>query len=283
MSNALVFQSDFGLQDGAVSAMYGVACSVNHELNICDITHDIPQFNIWEASYRLVQTMNYWPVGTVFVSVVDPGVGSDRRSIVARTNSNHFIITPDNGTLTHIGKIYGISQLRVIDEEINRLPNSSESYTFHGRDIFAFTGARLASGVIDFENIGPEVDPSSYIKLPIKECTIENNTVKGTIDILDVRYGSIWSNISRTEFINQGATYGDLIEVTIEHKGKKVFKQLVKYGRSFADVKIGDPILYVNSLDQMAVAVNQGSFTNEYGILTGIDWEISIKVLSKNI
>lgn len=280
MGNALVFQSDFGLLDGAVSAMYGVACSVNHDLKIYDLTHDIPQYNIWEASYRLAQTMNYWPIGTVFVSVVDPGVGSDRRSVVARTNTNHYIITPDNGTLTHIGKIYGINQLRVIDEEINRLPNSSESYTFHGRDIFAFTGARLASGIIDFENIGPEVDTKSYIKLPTKECTSENNTIKGTIDILDVRYGSIWTNIGRTEFSNQGASYGDTVEISIENEGEIIFCKLVKYGKSFADVNIGEPILYVNSLDQMAVAVNQGSFTNEYGISTGIDWRISIKVLN---
>ena len=278
MGNALVFQSDFGLLDGAVSAMYGVACSVNHDLKMYDLTHDIPQYNIWEASYRLVQTMNYWPVGTVFVSVVDPGVGSDRRSVVARTNSNRYIITPDNGTLTHIAKNEGINQLRVIDEEINRLPNSSESYTFHGRDIFAYTGARLASGIIDFENIGPEVDPNSYIKLPTKECTKENNQLNGTIDILDIRYGSIWTNIGRTEFMNLGANYGDRVEILIENEGKNIFHKSVKYGKSFADVNIGEPILYVNSLDQMAVAVNQGSFTNEYGISTGIDWIISIKV-----
>ncbi|PEJ56892.1 MULTISPECIES: S-adenosyl-l-methionine hydroxide adenosyltransferase family protein [unclassified Bacillus (in: firmicutes)] len=277
MGNALVFQSDFGLLDGAVSAMYGVSCSVDDDIKIYDLTHDIPQYNIWEASYRLVQAMNYWPIGTVFVSVVDPGVGSDRRSIVARTNTNHFIITPDNGTLTHIGKVYGISQLRVIDEEINRLPNSSESYTFHGRDIFAFTGARLATGKIDFENIGPEVDPNSYIQLPIKECHSENNSITGTIDILDVRYGSIWTNIGRTDFLKLGITHGDSVEVFITHQGRKVYKQEVKYGKSFADVAIGEPILYANSLDQMAVAVNQGSFTDEYGIDTGIEWEIKIK------
>jgi S-adenosylmethionine hydrolase len=211
--------------------------------------------------------MNYWPVGTVFVSVVDPGVGSDRRSIVARTNTNHFIITPDNGTLTHVGEIYGINQLRVIDEEINRLPNSSESYTFHGRDIFAFTGARLASGIIDFENIGPEVDSNSYIKLPIKECHSENNSING----------SIWTNIGRSDFLKQGVSHGDFVEVLITHQERKVYKQAVKYGKSFADVAIGEPILYANSLDQMAVAVNQGSFTDEYGIDTGIEWEIKLK------
>lgn len=278
MGNALVFQSDFGLLDGAVSAMYGVACNVNQELKIYDLTHDIPQYNIWEASYRLVQTVNYWPSGTVFVSVVDPGVGSDRLSIVARTKSNHFIITPDNGTLTHIGRNIGITGLRIIDESINRLPNSSESYTFHGRDIFAFTGARLASGLIDFEDIGPLVENDSYIKLPINESSLENDTVKGTVDILDVRYGSLWTNIERNLFLELGAKHGDLVEVTIQHNNEVQYQQNVKYGKSFADVNIGEPILYVNSLDQMGLAINQGSFTSQHKISTGIDWIIKLKI-----
>ena len=86
----LVFQTDFGLVDGAVSAMYGVAYCVHPELRIHDLTHDITPFNIWEASYRLIQTINYWPQNTVFVSVVDPGVGSERKSVVAKTKSGHL-------------------------------------------------------------------------------------------------------------------------------------------------------------------------------------------------
>jgi len=97
----LVLQTDFGLSDGAVSAMYGVALSVDPELRVYNLTHEIPQHNIWEGSYRLFQTVNYWPEGTVFVSVVDPGVGTDRLSVVVKTAKNQYIITPDNGTLTH--------------------------------------------------------------------------------------------------------------------------------------------------------------------------------------
>ena len=129
MKNALIFQSDFGIADGAVSAMYGVAYSVSKELNISDLTHEIPQYNIWEASYRLIQTVSYWPAGSVFVSVVDPGVGSNRKSVVAKTKTNQYIITPDNGTLTHIKRMLGIVEVREIDEKINRLPNSGASYT----------------------------------------------------------------------------------------------------------------------------------------------------------
>src|SRR5699024_105396 len=123
----LVLQTDFGLCDGAVSAMYGVGLSVDPSLRIFDLTHEIPQYNIWEGSYRLYQTIGYWPEGTVFVSVVDPGVGTDRLSVVVQTETDQYIVTPDNGTLTHIKKHIGTKAIREIDESLNRLPNSGES------------------------------------------------------------------------------------------------------------------------------------------------------------
>ena len=86
----LILQSDFGYADGAVSAMYGVAECVSDQIRVYDLTHDIPQYDIWEASYRLIQTVTYWPEGSVFVSVVDPGVGSTRRSIVVRTTGGQY-------------------------------------------------------------------------------------------------------------------------------------------------------------------------------------------------
>ena len=112
MSSAIVFQSDFGLSDGAVAAMHGVAFSEDSSMKIFDLTHDIPQYNIWEASYRLIQTVEYWPKESVFVSVVDPGVGSDRRSVAVKTVSGQYVITPDNGTLTHIKKMLGLCLCR---------------------------------------------------------------------------------------------------------------------------------------------------------------------------
>ena len=119
--NPLIFQSDFGVQDGAVSAMYGVAYTVDSRLRVFDLTHEIEPYSIWDASYRLIQTVAYWPEGSVFVSVVDPGVGSDRRSIVAKTATGQYIVSPDNGTLTHIKRRVGIVQARQIDETVNRL------------------------------------------------------------------------------------------------------------------------------------------------------------------
>lgn len=274
--NHLVFQSDFGLVDGAVSAMYGVAYTVEPRLNIHDLTHDITPYNIWEASYRLIQTIRYWPQDTIFVSVVDPGVGSDRKSVVVKTASGHYVVTPDNGTLTHIIRFDGIEAVREIDEHVNRLPRSGESYTFHGRDVFAYTGARLAAGIIDFEGVGPEMKPEDLVRLPIIEPRLEGSAVCGTIDVLDVRFGSLWTNIPRTLFLQTGVQYGDRVSITIENDTRCVYRNIILFAKSFADVYMGEALAYVNSLDCMAVAINQGSFARAYNIGTGNSWRIRI-------
>ncbi|MBR4290346.1 MAG: S-adenosyl-l-methionine hydroxide adenosyltransferase family protein [Oscillospiraceae bacterium] len=273
----LVYQTDFGLVDGAVSAMYGVAYSVNPELKIHDLTHDITPFNIWEASYRLIQTINYWPANTVFVSVVDPGVGSDRKSVVVKTNSGRYIVTPDNGTLTHVIRQEGIAEAREIDESVNRLPRSGESYTFHGRDVYAYTGARLASGMIDFEGVGSQLDVDKLVSLPIVEPILKGNAVCGTIDVLDVRFGSLWTNIPRTLFLQTGIKFGDRVSITIENDTRTVYRNIILFARSFADVYVGEALSYVNSLDCVAVAINQGSFARAYNIGTGNSWRIRIE------
>ena len=273
----LVFQTDFGLVDGAVSAMYGVAYCVHPGLKIHDLTHDITPYNIWEASYRLIQTLEYWPENTVFVSVVDPGVGSDRKSVVARTNTGRYIVTPDNGTLTHVLRMEGICEVREIDEHINRLPRSSDSYTFHGRDVYANTGARLASGIIDFEGVGPKLDVKDLNILPIVEPYLDGKAVHGTIDILDVRFGSLWTNIPRELFLQTGIQYGDRVSITIENETRTVYRNIILFTRSFADVYVGEALAYVNSLDCVAVAINQGSFARAYNIGTGNYWSICIE------
>ena len=277
MRKPLILQSDFGTADGAVSAMYGVAYGVDEDLLISDLTHEIPQYDIWEASYRLIQTVSYWPKGSVFVSMVDPGVGSRRRSIVVKTKGGQYIVSPDNGTLTHIKRITGLEEARVIDESVNRLPNSGESYTFHGRDIYAYTGARLASGVISFEEVGPEVETQSVIELPVVEATYDGEKVSGTIDVLDVRFGSLWTNISRELFLKLGVKHGNRVEISIENETRTLYKNILAYAKSFADVYVGEPLVYVNSLDCMAVAINQGSFARAYNIGTGNKWRITIR------
>lgn len=283
MNNAIVFQSDFGLVDGAVSAMHGVAFSEASDMKIFDLTHDIPQYDIWEASYRLIQTVEYWPEGTVFVSVVDPGVGSARRSIAVKTLSGRYIITPDNGTLTHINRMLGISEARVINETSNHLPHSELSYTFHGRDVYAYVGARLASHHITFEEIGEKVPLDTIVELPIVDPIYASNKIEGTIDTLDVRFGSLWSNIPVELFRELGIKQGERVEVSIQNETRFVYQNIVTYAKSFADVHVGESLVYINSLQNMAVAINQGSFAKAYSISTGTSWKIKFKSAPRKI
>lgn len=283
MGKYLVLQTDFGLGDGAVSAMYGVAHMVSDEVVVENLTHDIPPYDIWVASYRLYQTVQYWPKGTVFVSVVDPGVGSDRRSIVCKTESGHYIITPDNGSLTHIKHYQGLAEVRRIDELTSRLPHSEESHTFHGRDIYAYNGARLASGEINFEDLGEVVEPETLQQLELVDANEEKGILTGSIDVLDIRFGSLWTNIPLVLFKEAGIVHGDSIQVSIFHEGNQVYQNIMIFAKSFADVHIGEPLVYVNSLVNMGVAVNQDSFSRLYHIGTGSSWTIQLRKAPKVI
>lgn len=277
MNNLLVLQSDFGLVDGAVSAMIGVALEESPTLKIHHLTHDITPYNIFEGSYRLFQTVNYWPAGTTFVSVVDPGVGSKRKSVVAKTKKGQYIVTPDNGTLSFIKKHVGIEAIREISEVENRRKDTEHSYTFHGRDVYAYTGAKLASGHISFEEVGPELKVEDIIEIQVVETTLAENYVSGAIDILDVRFGSLWTSITREEFCTLKPEFGDRFEVTIYNNDMLVYQNQVTYGKSFADVRIGQPILYINSLYRVGLAINQGSFAKAYNVGVGAQWHIEIK------
>lgn len=280
-NNLLVLQSDFGLVDGAVSAMVGVALEESPTLKIHYLTHDITPYNIFEGSYRLFQTVNYWPKGTTFVSVVDPGVGSKRKSVVAKTVQNQYIVTPNNGTLSFIKKHVGILAIREISEVENRRKNTEHSYTFHGRDVYAYTGAKLASGHITFEEVGPELSIDEIVEIPVAETTIGNDFVSGAIDILDVRFGSLWTSITREEFYTLSPEFGNRFEVTIYNNDMLVYQNQVTYGKSFADVRIGQPILYINSLYRVGLAINQGSFAKAYNVGVGAQWSIEIKRIEK--
>src|SRR5699024_5571860 len=166
---------------------------------------------------------------------------------------------------------------------VNRLPNSGESYTFHGRDIYAYTGARLASGVISFAQVGPEVPVDSVIELPVVEPQREGDVITGTIDVLDVRFGSLWTNISRDLFAGLGVSHGGRVEVSIANNTRTLYKNIMVYAKSFADVNVGEPLLYINSLDCVAVAINQGSFSKAYNIGTGITWRIALRKAPRKI
>ena len=217
------------------------------------------------------------------MSVVDPGVGSERKSIVAKTKSGHYIITPDNGSLTHIAHYDGLEQIRLIDEVKSRLPHSEESHTFHGRDIYAYNGARLASEEITFEELGSQIKEDSIEKLMITDSTLEGTIMKGSIDVLDVRFGSLWTSIPSHFLKDLDIEQGNYLQVTIYHEDKKVYQNIMKFAKSFADVNIGEPLVYVNSLVNLGVAVNQDSFSDLYNIGTGNEWKIEIRKAPKII
>ena len=233
MKPILVFQTDFTYKEGAVSSMYGVVKSVDRELEIFDGTHEIPQYDTWSASYRLLQCLQFWPKGTIYVSVVDPGVGTARRACVAKTVDGYYVVTPDNGALTHVMKLIGIEAVREFDESVNRLQRTAGTSVFHGRDLFGYTAARLASGIIDFEGVGPEYPVEEIVEHPILEPEIAEGHVKGIFEICDPNFGNLWSNIPVEAFQKAGFAYGDWVNVTIRHEGEAVFEQKVLFHKTF--------------------------------------------------
>jgi S-adenosylmethionine hydrolase len=276
----VVFQSDFGLKDGAVSAMKGVAMSVSTDLKLYDLSHEIPAYNIWEASYRLLQTVPYYPKGTVFVSVVDPGVGTERKSVVLKTKSGQYIVSPDNGTLTLVAESLGIEAVREIDEAVNRRKDSGKSYTFHGRDVYAYTAARLAAGTISFEQVGKQL-PNQVLLISYQKALSEGDKIKGNIPVLDVQYGNIWTNIGAELLEKLGIKYGDWIHIAVYHLDKKVYEGTMPYSATFGAVDEGKPLAYLNSLLELSFAINRGNFAAEHHIESGNEWKVEVNLVNK--
>jgi len=273
--NALIFQSDFGLKDGAVSAMKGVAFQVDPKLPIFDLTHEIPAYNIWEAAFRLKQTLPYWPTGSVVVSVVDPGVGTDRKSIVAKLKTGQFIVTPDNGVLTFLVENPGIAEVREIDEKTNRLAGSDKSYTFQGRDVYAYTGARLATGKITFEQVGPVLEREP-IKIAYTQPALGEGVLRGNIPILDVQYGNVWTNIGDDLFEKLAPKKGEVFLIKIFEKDVEKYSGEAPYAASFGDVADGAPLLYLNSLLELSIALNMQNFSEKFKVASGPAWTVEI-------
>lgn len=272
----VVFETDFGQKDGAVSAMKGVATGVDPDLKLYDLTHEIPAYNIWEAAYRLQQTAPFWPAGTVFVSVIDPGVGTTRKSVVLKTKTGHYFVTPDNGTLTLIAQSLGIESVREINEELNRRKNSRASYTFHGRDVYAYTGARLAAGVISFEEVGRQL-PASVVTIPYQKAVFQGDSILGNIPILDVQYGNVWTNINDSIFNMLHVEPKEKVEININRNGTPVFNQDVEFVHTFGDVPEGKTLAYMNSLMNFSLAINRGNMAGSFHINSGAEWNIVVK------
>ena len=274
--SALVLLTDFGTSDGAVSAMHGVAYGVDPTLTVSDLTHQIPDYDIWLGAYRLYQTANYWPKGSVFVAVGDPGVGTSRKSVVLKTTEGRYFVGPDNGLFTLIAERDGVAELREIDETVNRLPGSGESYTFHGRDVYAYVGARLASGAIRYDQVGPLLPSASVVKIPYQQPVRKGGAVRGIVPVLDEKYGNVWTNIPKALFDELRIALHDEVQVRILHGGKQVASVVAPYENTFGGVAAGKPLVYMNSLMDVAVAISQGNFAARHHVGSGVDWEIEV-------
>lgn len=273
----LVFQTDFTYKEGAVCSMYGVVKTVDRTLEIFDGTHEIPHFDTWSASYRLYQSMRFWPKGTIFVSVVDPGVGTSRRACVAKTTDGYYVVTPDNGALTHVKEYVGIEEVREIDENVNRLKLTVGTSIFHGRDLFGYCAAKLASGIISYEEVGPVYPVEEIVVHKIHEPALEWGKAEGIFEISDPNFGNLWSNIPVEEFLKNGFEYGDILTVTIWHGNDTVYQEKVPFAKTFGYVKKGEAVIYTNELMKVAMATSMGNFMNTYHVDFGQDWKVRIE------
>lgn len=278
MKPAIVMQTDFS-KDISTCTMEGVCMMVDPELRTFDSTHDIPNFSTYTASSSLAFVVDYWPEGTVFVSVVDPGVGTDRRGCVAKLKNGSYVVTPDNGSLTHMLRHPGIEEVREIDETVNRLPESEGVNIFHGRDVFAYTAARLASGVIDFEGVGKAYPVEEIVRHTIVEPKVNGNVITGMIDAIDYHFGLVSSNIPMEVMKECGAEYGDVFQVTIRNREQTVYQGKVPYVTSFGAVEIGEPLLMNSETKTIEIAVNSKNMTESYHIECGPDWTITLELV----
>lgn len=278
MKKLLVFQTDFTYAEGAVASMLGAVKNVDIDIECITATHQIPQYDTYSASYRLYQYIDFWPKGTIFVSVVDPGVGTDRRACVAKTKNGYYIVTPDNGTLTHVYNKWGIEEVREIDESKNRLHRDDNSYVsiFHGRDLFGYCAAKLASGQIRYQEVGPTYKVEEIVRHNIKEATLNNNIIEGIIEIKDPNFGNLWTNIPLDMFLKLGIKMGELVKVKIYHSDKLMYEWHIPYYDSFGKADKNSIMLYNNELNKMSIAKVVGNLSKDSGVEFGPDYKVEV-------
>lgn len=272
----VIIQTDFGTGSMSVSAMHGVCAVVDPDLKVDDGNNDVAQFNVLDASESLMYLMPYWPKGTVFVSVVDPGVGTSRRSCVAKLANGQYVVTPDNGTLTYIKERVGIEAVRQIDESVNRLKGSEDVHIFHGRDVYAYCGARLAAGIIDFEGVGPEYPVVEVVEAEYIKPEKTGNCVSGMINEASDHFGLIGTNIPFHWLSECGMEYGDKVRVTAENAGEKVLDMTMPLEKTFGCVPVGTPLIFSSEMRTVMMAINQGNATREYGLDFGPSWKLTV-------
>ena len=272
----VVLQSDKGTRQSAVAQMTGVVLTVDPRLRIVDSTHEIEPFNVWEAAQRLSMTIPYFPAGTVFVSAVDNGPLKDRRPVVMLTESGHLIATPDNGSLTLVAEALGVEQVREIETSLDLAPGSANYYTHLARDIFAKAAAELASGKRSFEEIGPSLD-RTYVALPYTAPNAQDGVVTGTVSLIHEPFGNLWTNIDRATFETLGVGHGEKLKVTVTAGDRIAYQETVAYVAAYPDVKPGDPLVLVNNVGNLSLALSFGNFAQAFDIGTGPAWRIRLE------
>lgn len=248
----IVFMTDFGTANDAVALCKAVIMGIAPDARVMDITHQVTPFQIEEAARYLAGVTPYYPSGTIFLVVVDPGVGTSRKAVIVKSKKGQYFVLPDNGVISPVIERDGLDSAREITNAGWMLMPQVSS-TFHGRDIFSPAAAHLAQGW-DFTMAGAAVP--QLVQLTPKVSTTSENGIEGDIIGLDDPYGSLISNIPSDEFKKLGYQLGDKIIVRLD---KKPFS--LPYEKTFMDVPVGDPLLYIDSRGRMALALNQRNFS----------------------
>ena len=255
----VVFMTDFGVVDDAVAICRGVMYSVMPSVRVVDLTHEVPPFSILDGARFLEGVTPYYPPGTVFVVVIDPGVGSTRKAIVARSKRGQYFVLPDNGLLTLVDESDGIEAVREITNT-DWMIGTKLSSTFHGRDIFSPVGAHLARGD-NWTTVGPDMPVKSLVRLDLKAVALDARGLNATVIATDGPFGNLVTNLEAEVFLKLGYQRGQEVPVTVGGKAMRM-----KFVNTFSDVPVGEPLLYIDSRGRLGLAVNQNNFSATYGI-----------------
>jgi S-adenosylmethionine hydrolase len=253
----IVFMTDFGTADDSVALCKGVMYGITPNLRIVDLTHQVTPFSIQEGARFLFGATPYYPAGAVFVAVIDPGVGSTRKPVVVKSKRGQFFVLPDNGLMTMVEDRDGIEAIREITNQ-DWMIGARISSTFHGRDIFSPVGARVARGD-DWTQVGPEL--KQLVRLDLKPAKLDDKGLSGEVIALDGPYGNLVTNVDADDFLKLGYQHGEKIKVTIA--GHEIEMPFVK---TFSDVPLKQPLLFIDSRGRVSLAINQGSFAATYGV-----------------
>jgi S-adenosylmethionine hydrolase len=253
----IVFMTDFGTVDDAVAICKGVIKTLAPDAEIVDLTHQVTPYAISEGARLLSRTSQYYPPGTIFLTVIDPGVGTSRRSIIVRTKRGQYFVLPDNGLITLVVDRDGIEGIREITNPKWSFAGSNSS-TFHGRDIYSPAAAHLQRGD-DWTDAGPEL--KSVMRLDIPRVTVDSTGIQGQVVALDGPFGNLVTNIEGRDLAKLGYRIGDTVRVRLSGS-----EYSVPFVTTFGKVSIGKPLLFIDSRGLVSLAINQGNFASKYGI-----------------